>query len=85
VRHLGELTDERAAVEPRLADLHQRESAPKAIQIVVMEQAERQLPALARASQNVAVAATLLDVLPASSIDRVGVTLAFCIMKSSPS
>jgi hypothetical protein len=33
----------------------------------------------------VAAAATLLDVLPASSIDRVGVTLAFCIMKSSPS
>jgi hypothetical protein len=41
-------------------------------QTVVMERVERQLPTFARASQNVVMAAALLDVLPAPPTDGVG-------------
>jgi hypothetical protein len=68
----GELTDERAAVVARLADLNQREATLDAGQTTTIEHAERQLPTFARASQNVPMAATLLDTLLASSTDRVG-------------
>jgi hypothetical protein len=68
----GELADERAAVMVRLADLHQRESALKAGQAMMIDHAERELPTFIRASQNVAAVATLLDTLPAPSTDGVG-------------
>jgi hypothetical protein len=71
-RHLGELADERAAVETRLSDLHQHESTLEAGQTVAMEWVERQHPSFARDNQNVATVAALLDALPTPSTDLVG-------------
>jgi hypothetical protein len=53
-----------------LGDKH--ESALKASQAVAGEWVEWQLPAFARASQNVAAVVVLLDALPAPSANRVG-------------
>jgi hypothetical protein len=44
----------------------------KAGQAVVVDHAEQQLPTFARASRNMAIAATLLDMLPTPSTDGVG-------------
>jgi hypothetical protein len=70
-QHLGELTDERAAVEARLADLHQCESAFETGQTTAMERVGQQLPAFSRARQNMATMAVLLDALPVTSTDGV--------------
>jgi hypothetical protein len=72
VRHRGELTDKRAAVVARLVDLHQYKLELEVDQTMAMEQVEGQLPAFARASQNVAAAAALLDALLLPSTDGVG-------------
>jgi hypothetical protein len=60
------------AIEARLADLHQCESALEADRSMAIDHAERQLPSFAKASQNVASTAALLDTLPAPSTTRVG-------------
>jgi hypothetical protein len=59
-------------IEARLPDLHQRESVFEVGHPATIDRAERQLPTFVRASQNVAVAATRLDTLPAPFTDRVG-------------
>jgi hypothetical protein len=69
---LSEESCERAVAEARLADLLQCESALQATHVVAKERMERQLPAFARASQNMATMAALLDALPAPSTDGVG-------------
>jgi hypothetical protein len=61
------ITDEGAAGEARLADLHQHESALEASQSVAREQAKRWLPTFVRASQNVSVMAVLMDALSVPS------------------
>jgi hypothetical protein len=68
----GELTNEWASFEARLADLHQRELALEVARTTTIEHAERQLPTFARASQNVVAAAVLLHTLPAPSTNGVG-------------
>jgi hypothetical protein len=68
----GKLVDEWAAVEARLANLHQRESALEVGQATAIDYAERQLATFTRASQNVAEAATLLDTFLAPSTDGAG-------------
>jgi hypothetical protein len=55
-----------------LASWLQRELALDAGPAMVKDQAKRQLLAFARASQDVAMTATLLDVLPAPSTNGVG-------------
>jgi hypothetical protein len=50
----------------------QRKSALEARGTTTIERAERQLPTFARASQNMAKAAALLDTMPATSTDGVG-------------
>jgi hypothetical protein len=63
VQHQGKLTGEWATTEARLVDLFQHESALEARRATTKERAEHHHPAFARASQNVAVAATFLDAL----------------------
>jgi hypothetical protein len=72
VQHQGKLTGERAATKAGLVDLLQGKSALEAHRATSKERAEHQPFAFARASQNVAVAAALLDILAAPSMDRVG-------------
>jgi hypothetical protein len=72
VRHQGKLVGEWVAAEARLADLLHHKPTLEAGQIVVMARAKRQLPAFARASQNVATTVVILDVLLAPSTDGVG-------------
>jgi hypothetical protein len=55
-----------------LANLLQCESVLEVGQTTVMDRAERQLSAFARASQNMAVMVALLDALSAPSTDGVG-------------
>jgi hypothetical protein len=45
---------------------------PEVDQILLRERVEWQLPSFAKAIQNVATTATLLEALPAPSTDRVG-------------
>jgi hypothetical protein len=52
------------AVEVRLADVLQRESAVEASQAMEKEPGEQQLPAFTTASQNVAVVAARLSTQP---------------------
>jgi hypothetical protein len=72
VRRRSKLTDERAAIVARLADLHQCESVLEAGQVVAVHRAKQQLPTFTRASQNVAAVAALLDMLPTPSTGEVG-------------
>jgi hypothetical protein len=83
----GELTSERATIEAKLAKLHRRKSALVIEQAVTVDltiaQAQArdvatvmncegtQYLAFGRPSQNVATMATLLDTLPAPSVDGV--------------
>jgi hypothetical protein len=60
------------AVETRLIDPRQRESAPEAGQTVPMERAERQLPTFTMACQIMYVATALLDGLHTPSTNGVG-------------
>jgi hypothetical protein len=60
MQHHDELAGERATAEARQANLLQCESTPGASQAIVREWAEQQLPAFARASQNMAAMAALL-------------------------
>jgi hypothetical protein len=60
-RPWGKIAGKRAAVEARLADLHQRESALGVDPAATADREGWQLPTFAKASQNVVVAATLLD------------------------
>jgi hypothetical protein len=64
VRLPDKIDGKRAAIEARLADLHQRESALRADWVLTIDQEGRWLPTFARASQNVVVTAALLDTLP---------------------
>jgi hypothetical protein len=56
----------------KLADLQQREAALVPGQTTMIEQAERQLPTFARANQNMAMTASLLDTLSTPSTNGVG-------------
>jgi hypothetical protein len=58
-------------VEAGLTDLRQHESTLEAGRSAALEWVERQLPTFAKANQNVALVATLLDMLPAPSTNRV--------------
>jgi hypothetical protein len=60
------------ANEVRLVNLKHYKLAFGVGQATVIDRVERQLPTFTGASQNVAVEATLLDMLPAPSTDGVG-------------
>jgi hypothetical protein len=62
---------ERAAIEARLADLHQCESILDANQVTTTNCEGQQLPSFTKASQNVAAATALLDTFPVPSINEV--------------
>jgi hypothetical protein len=50
VRQWGELTDEQAPIEARLADVHQHESVLEVGWAMAIDRVERQLPTFAKAS-----------------------------------
>jgi hypothetical protein len=72
VRLPDKIDGKRAAIEARLADLHQRESALRVDWVMTIDQEGWWLPTFARASQNVVVTTALLDTLPKPSTDGVG-------------
>jgi hypothetical protein len=72
VRQKGRPADERETIEAKLANVHQCESALEVGRATVIDHVERQLPTIARASQNVATGAALFDTLPTPSTDGVG-------------
>jgi hypothetical protein len=55
-----------------LTDLCQCKTVLEAGQTAIMEWAEHELPTFARASQNMAAVAVLLDTLPAPSTNEAG-------------
>jgi hypothetical protein len=69
---LASLLQHESALNGSQASLLQHESALNGSQAIAGERAEQQLPAFARAGQNMATATVLLDTLPTPSTDWAG-------------